>query len=203
SSRLGNFLRAVDVIEMVGAELGGEGRNGDEGYVRGGENDGNDGGEGSGAKMKLTMAALKYAFLRYKMGGDIEFDVKSSVAVTGNSGVYLEYATVRAKRILEKIETLEGGMINGGGRELVAEEKALMKKICEYRGVLFEAVEEMAPHKVCAYLYELAQVFSRFYENVQVVGSEYAMERGRLVGVYLKILEHGLGMLGIKTVEEM
>ena len=61
----------------------------------------------------------------------------------------------------------------------------------------------MAPHLVCNYLYELAQEFSRFYEKVKVVDSEYEAERGRIVAVYLAVLEHGLRLLGIEIVEEM
>ena len=173
SSRLGNFLRAVDVIKLVREELPQDER--------------------------LVMAALKYAFLKYKMGGDIEFDAKASVAVTGNSGIYLEYAVVRAKKILEKL----GDAKENESWQMNEAERRLVKKVSQYRGVLGAAVAEMAPYKICNYLYELAQEFSRFYENVPVAGSEYEAERGAMVRAYLAVLEHGLGLLGIKTVEEM
>ena len=82
-------------------------------------------------------------------------------------------------------------------------ERALAKKVLEYRGVLGEAVKEMAPHKVAGYLYELAQEFSRFYENCPVVGSENEAWRGQLVEIYLKTMTHGLRILGIEIPEEM
>ena len=66
-----------------------------------------------------------------------------------------------------------------------------------------EAVSELAPSKLCTYLYEVAQEFSRFYENVQVVGSEYEVERGAIVLAYLKVLKHGLNILGIEVPEKM
>ena len=144
SSRKGNFLRAVDVLEMVREELGGE-----------------------EADWKVVLAAIKYAFLKYKMGGDIVFDPKESVAMNGNSGVYLLYSAVRAKKILQKAG--KGGNEHG---EMGEYERGLSKKIVQYEEILRGAVEEKAPYKICNYLYELAQEFSRFYEHVKVAGSE-------------------------------
>ena len=61
----------------------------------------------------------------------------------------------------------------------------------------------MAPHKVANYLYELAQEFSRFYENCAVVGIDKEKERAKLVKVYLDTMTHCLGILGIEVPEEM
>ena len=76
-------------------------------------------------------------------------------------------------------------------------------KLLEYKDVLNEAVEEMAPHKVASYLYELSQEFSRFYENCPVVGAPEEAERVKLVKVYLETMTHGLGILNIEIPEEM
>ena len=73
----------------------------------------------------------------------------------------------------------------------------------EYKDVLDEAVAEMAPHKLANYLYEVAQDFSRFYENCPVVGSVEEAERIKLVKVFYNVLEHGLNILGIEIPEEM
>ena len=177
SSRKGNFLKAVDVIKMVADEL----KN---------EYDSED--------TKVVMAALKYAFLKYKMGGDIIFDPKESVKMTGNSGPYLLYSAVRAKKILAKssAESVENYTYN-------IYERDLAKKLLEYKDVLDEAVEEMAPHKLANYLYEISQDFSRFYENCPVVGAPEEGERIGLVQVYYDTMEHGLNVLGIKIPEEM
>lgn len=61
----------------------------------------------------------------------------------------------------------------------------------------------MAPHKVANYLYDLAQIFSRFYENCPVIGCDNEAERLKLVKVYLETMTHGLNILGIKIPEEM
>jgi len=178
SSRKGNFLRAVDVLDMVADELKSQYDSDD---------------------TKVSMAALKYAFLKYKMGGDIIFDPSESVKMTGNSGPYLLYSAVRAAKILaadSKNESIENYIYN-------IYEKNLIKKLLEYKSLLDEAVEEMAPHKLANYLYEVAQEFSRFYENCPVVGSAEESERIKLVKVYYNTLAHGLNILGISIPEEM
>ena len=178
SSRKGNFLKAVDVLEMVRQMLG-----------------------GNQADEKVLMAAIKYAFLKYKMGGDIVFDPQESVSTTGNSGVYLLYSAVRAKKILQKCGAV--GEKYAAGEHEAEYEKNLCKKIVQYMDVLREAVKEKAPYKVCTYLYELAQEFSRFYEHVKVAGSENEEELAMVVKAYSNVMENGLELLGIEVPEEM
>ena len=178
SSRKGNFLKAIDVLNMVREELQNEYNSTDN---------------------TVALAATKYAFLKYKMGGHIIFDPKESVKMTGNSGPYLLYSAVRAKRILANCKNnaeIKNGTYNNY-------EKNLAKKILEYKDTLKEAVAEMAPHKVASYLYELAQEFSRFYEHCPVAGSEREAERATLTKVYLNTMTHGLNILGINIPEEM
>ncbi len=212
SSRKGNFLKAVDVLNMIKDELKSAYDSSDE---------------------IVSLAATKYAFLKYKMGGNIIFDPKESVKMTGNSGPYLLYSAVRAKKILGKalapnaetvdsyrrVADLEGdpkmfakqnfgeGEDPAGPVERISvrprSERNLIKKLLEYTAVLDEAVTELAPHKVANFLYELAQCFSRFYENCPVNGSDQKQERLKLVKTYLDVMTHGLNILGINTPEEM
>ena len=178
SSRKGNFLKAVDVLEMVDSALAKEYNSTDK---------------------IVSLAATKYAFLKYKMGGNIIFDPEESVKMTGNSGPYLLYSAVRAKKIL--LNCKNNTKINNYIYNIY--EKNLIKKILEYKPTLGEAVAELAPHKLANYLYDLAQEFSRFYENCPVVGSEEEPERAQLVQVYLDVMTHGLNILGINIPEEM
>ena len=177
SSRKGNFLKAVDVLDMVKDELNTEYHSTDE---------------------TVSLAATKYAFLKYKMGGHIVFDPKESVKMTGNSGPYLLYSAVRAKKILQK-----SGSQTAKAASYDEYEKNLAKKILEYRDILKTAVTEMAPHKVASYLYELAQEFSRFYEHCPVAGSDREAERAQIVSAYLSTITHGLNILGINVPDEM
>ena len=178
SSRKGNFLKAVDVLDMVKNALASAYDSSDN---------------------TVALAATKYAFLRYKMGGNIIFDPQESVKMTGNSGPYLLYSAVRAKKILANCKNEQSGEAG----KYDEYEKRLAKKILEYRETLGEAVREMAPHKIAGYLYEAAQEFSRFYEHCPVAGSDKEMERARLVRVYLAVMTHGLNILGINIPEEM
>ena len=145
--------------------------------------------------------------MKYKVGGDIIFDVKESVSMTGNSGPYLQYSAVRAQKVLGKILESQVEKVNKKVEQkdwiLEGLERNLIKKIMQYKKVLDEVVDELSSSKLCTYLYEIAQDFSRFYENVQVVGSEFEVERGAIVLAYLKILTHGLSILGIEIPEKM
>ena len=179
SSRKGNFLKAVDVLDMVRDALKSEYQNEDE---------------------VVALAATKYAFLKYKMGGQIIFDPQESVKMTGNSGTYLLYSAVRAKKILEKTKSQSQ---HQNQHSLTTPERNLIKKILAYKNVLSEALSEMAPHKVATYLYGLSQDFSRFYENCPVAGSPEESSRKQLVKLYLDIMTHGLNLLGIVIPEEM
>jgi len=173
SSRKGNFIKAVDVLDTVNDLVNDE---------------------------KIAMGAIKYAFLKYKIGGNIEFDAKESVSTTGNSGVYLQYSAVRAKKILAGVKTTEADY---SAWDLNENEKKLIAKLTQYGQVLKDALADFAPHKVANYLYETSQEFSRFYENVKVAGSEREAERAEIVDAYLKTMTHGLNILGIEVPEEM
>lgn len=198
SSRKGNFLKAVDVIELIREEL-----------IKVQEELSQNKGEPNPEEvdLRILLGAIRYAFLKYKVGGDIIFDVKESVSMTGNSGPYLQYSAVRAQKVLGKILESQVEKTNKKVEQkewtLVVVEKNLIKKIMQYKNVLGEVVGELSPSKLCTYLYEIAQDFSRFYENVQVVGSEYEVERGAIVLAYLKVLTHGLSILGIEIPEKM
>ena len=199
SSRKGNFLKAQEVIEEVLRVLREE--NGSE-DIRVSERGGASRDFERGSEdLRVALGAIKYAFLKGKIQGNTNFSIAESVKMAGNSGPYLQYATVRAKRIVVSVSDFDGGSFND--YEMNEFEKKLVKKLCVYRGVLCEATRELAPHKIATYLYELAQEFSRFYENCKVVGAEEEAVRGAMVEVYAKVMEHGLGLLGIEVPEEM
>ncbi|MBP5675070.1 arginine--tRNA ligase [Candidatus Saccharibacteria bacterium] len=181
SSRKGNFLKAVDVLEAVNEALEKEHGSLDE---------------------KVSLGATKYAFLKYKVGGNIIFEPEESVKMTGNSGPYLQYSAVRASKIIGNL-LKDGVSSKKESWELTERERELIKKIIAYPDELSDVIRELAPNKLCNYLYELAQEFSRFYETTKVAGSEYEFERGQIVLAYLKVLTHGLELLGIEVPERM
>jgi arginyl-tRNA synthetase len=178
SSRLGNVTSATEVIKTVGAAVEAETEE---------------------LRSQVTLGAIKYSFLKHRLGGDIAFDVNESVSLEGNSGPYLQYAHARARSILAKAPNFEAG----GLHDMTAPERSLARKLTEYSEVVEQAVTEFMPHHICTYLYELAQVFNRFYEQSRVIGDEREAMRLTLVRTYALTLEQGLGLLGIAAPEKI
>ncbi len=141
----------------------------------------------------VKLGALKYAFLKQRVGGDIVFDVHESVSLDGNSGPYLQYAHARGQSILAKL----GGEELGQVKDLTDDERTLAVKLASYPLVTAKAIAELAPHHICGYLYELTQVFNRFYERNRVIGDERQAVRVQLVRSYVQILKNGLELLNI------
>ncbi len=178
SSRVGNIIKANDILDAA-AEASKA--------VSGKEDE------------RVVLAAVKYSFLKQRIGGDIIFDPEESVSILGNSGVYLQYAHARARSILEKA----GNSPSDGPVELTADERPLVLKLSRYSRVVAQAAAELSPHQVCTYLYDLAQEFNRFYEHNRVVGDEREAVRLRLVESYAKKLKDGLALLGIEAPEHL
>lgn len=178
SSRKGNILRAGDVLDAA-AEANKQATGRDD--------------------EQATLGAVKYAFLKQRIGPDIIYDPEESVSMEGNSGPYLQYAHARARSILGKSSSKPADQIT----DLEVGERSLARKISEYPEVVQKAVDELMPHHVCTYLYELAQTFNRFYEHNRVIGDDRETIRIKLVGLYADVLKDGLTMLGIAAPERM
>jgi len=182
SSRKGNFLRAVDVLEMTADENENNQGNRDEAPVLG---------------------AVKYAFLKNRIGADIIFEPKESVSLYGNSGPYLQYALTRAISILQKVVIDNTIELTTDSDKYSLFERNLLIKISEYPEIIERATIELMPHNLCTYLFELAQEFNKFYENSQVEGDEREQIRLHIVKAYVTVLKKGLKILGIPTPERM
>lgn len=149
---------------------------------------------------EVYVAAVKYAFLKHRTGTDIIFDVEESISLEGNSGPYIQYAHARASSILAKAlhqTKPEPDVV------LDASERGLARKIGEYPEVVQKAVEELMPHHVCTYLYELAQAFNRFYEVSRIIGDDREAPRLALTKAYQQVLKHGLGILNISAPDHL
>ena len=140
----------------------------------------------------VIAGALRYQFLKVKIGGDVIFDINDAVSLTGNTGSYLQYAHARARGILDKSDKEIAFPT-----ELFDEDKMLVRKLSEYVDVVDRAKESLEPHHICTYLFELAQEFNRYYEKNQVIGSDKEAHRVGIVAIYADILKAGLAILGI------
>jgi arginyl-tRNA synthetase len=147
---------------------------------------------------EIIAGALRYQFLKVKIGGDVVFDVSEAVSLTGNTGSYLQYAHARARSILAK-----AGSAYVAPQDVHDEDRLLVRKLGEYHEVVDAATRDLAPHGICTYLFELAQEFNRYYEQNQVIGSDKETHRVALVAIYADILKAGLAVLGIVAPEKM
>jgi arginyl-tRNA synthetase len=155
---------------------------------------------GDDVQTATYLAAIKYAFLKNRIGGDIIYDPAESVSLEGNSGPYLQYAHARARSILAKAEKT-GELPTDTNLE--ADERSLARKISEYTEVVDKAVGELMPHHICTYLYELAQTFNRFYEHNRVIDDARQQLRLALVKQYVETLKTGLDLLDIAAPDKM
>lgn len=191
SSRKGNVVTALEILEAARAAGQASGTNPSE---------------------ETILAAVKYAFAKNRIGGDIIYDPQESIALEGNSGPYIQYAHARAKSILSRHSELDSES-RGSTKEILnrvqddtilqQDERSLVRKLGEYSEVIDKATAELMPHHICTYLYELAQEFNRFYEKNRVIGDEREAIRLGLVGAYADTLKRGLELLGIHAPERM
>ncbi len=179
SSRTGNVYAAANLIENVGDEVKRQ-------YPD------------AKPENKTYLAAVKYTLLKNRIGSDIVFDVQESVSLEGNSGPYLQYAHARARSILAKASGQPAAMT-----DLEKDERSLARAIARYPQVVQKAVEDLMPHHICTYLYELAQTFNRFYEHNRVIDDPREAQRLQLVTLYADVLRDGLGLLGISAPNKM
>ena len=150
--------------------------------------------------IRVELGAVKYSMLKQRIGGDIVYDPQESVSLEGNSGPYLQYAHARARSIVGKAGNAKQETQNW---KLDSEERKLVLKLSEWSEVLALATNELMPHHICTYLYELSQVFNRFYEHSRVIGDEREAVRLQLVLRYADTLREGLGLLGIPAPEKL
>lgn len=177
SSRKGNVVTALEIIESARQAAKETGRDTTESTV---------------------LAAIKYAFSKTRIGGDIVYDPKESVALEGSSGPYLQYAHARARSVIAKSQQdpVQPASLQSG-------ERRLLRKLTEYKDVVERATAELMPHHIATYLYELAQEFNSFYEHNRVIGDEREPERLWLVERYADRLKSGLELLGIAAPDKM
>ncbi len=149
------------------------------------------------------VGAVKYADLSTSRLKDYVFDPDRMVALTGNTGVYLQYAHARIRSILRKAGDPEASVDSGVALEPA--ERALALELDGYGATLTEVGTTLEPHRLAGYLYELARDFTAFYESCRVLDAEEPVRSNRLALCQLtaRTLGHGLSLLGITAPERM
>lgn len=155
----------------------------------------------------VALSAVKYGDLSNQASKDYIFDIDRFISFEGDTGPYILYTIVRIKSILNKYIEQNGALEGLKLQDAVSEsEKALTLEIAKFNAMVEAAVEETAPHKVCAYIYDLANAFNRFYHETKILVEEDKQKQEgwiALLTLTRDILETCIDMLGFSAPERM
>lgn len=173
----------------------------------------------------VALSAVKYGDLSNQASKDYIFDIDRFTSFEGDTGPYILYTIVRIKSILKKYKEQTDNPSDSGQTEKVLElkndsmindlmireatsesEKALMLEIAKFNAMLEAAYEEVAPHKVCAYIYDLANAFNRFYHETKILTEEDAEKQSGWIALLIltrDVLEVCIDLLGFSAPERM
>ena len=156
---------------------------------------------------QVALAALKYGDLSNQASKDYIFDIDKFISFEGDTGPYILYTIVRIKSILNKYRE-QGGEISKAALSAPHNdsEKALMMQLTQFISMMEAACEELAPHKVCAYIYDLANAFNRFYHETRILTEEDAAKQAgwiALLDLTREVLECCIDVLGFDAPERM
>ena len=149
--------------------------------------------------------ALKYADLSVDRIKDYVFDWDRMLAFEGNTGPYLQYAHARIRSILRRAGESDATGNLTAPPALVAEERDLIIRLLQFDAAIHDTLDKYSPHRLCTYLFELAQTFTAFYEACPVLKADAATRPFRigLCEQTARVLAKGLGVLGIEAPERM
>ena len=155
----------------------------------------------------VGMAAIKYGDLSNQASKDYVFDVDRFTSFEGNTGPYILYTIVRIKSILNKYQE-EGKAVTGlkVNQQSGESEKPLMLALVKYNEMMENAYEELAPHKICAYIYDLANAFNHFYHETKILAEENEAKKQGYIALLIltkKVLESCIDVLGFEAPERM
>lgn len=155
----------------------------------------------------VALAAIKYGDLSNQASKDYIFDIDRFTSFEGNTGPYILYTIVRIKSILHKYHDLgksaEGAVITSVHSE---SEKNLMLEISKFNAVIDGAFADTAPHKICSYIYDLANAFNSFYHETKIMSEEdETVQKSyiRLLELTKSVLETSIDLLGFSAPERM
>lgn len=155
----------------------------------------------------VGLSAIKYGDLSNQASKDYIFDIDRFTSFEGNTGPYILYTIVRIKSILsrytEEGKNPEEGMIQCA---VNASEKNLMLELSRFNSIIEPAFEEKAPHRICSYIYDLANAFNSFYHETRILGEEDEEKKRswiRLLTLTKEVLETCIDLLGFAAPERM
>ena len=155
----------------------------------------------------VGLAAIKYGDLSNQASKDYIFDLDRFTSFEGDTGPYILYTIVRIKSILNKYVEQGGSLEHAAIEEAVNEsEKSLMLELAKFNAVMETAYEEIAPHRICAYIYDMANAFNRFYHETKILTEEDAGKKAGWIALLMltrDVLETCIDLLGFSAPERM
>ncbi len=153
----------------------------------------------------VALAALKYGDLQNQASKDYVFDVEKFTSFEGNTGPYILYTIVRIRSILERAgeEGFASGKISGPQSDA---EKALMLDLAGFGACVADAADELAPHRICSYVYHLSNDFNHFYHETRIIQEEDETRRSSylaLLELTGRVLDKAIDILGFEAPEHM
>ena len=196
-TRDGGVMRLENLIKEINEEM----------YRKIMENHETDPEEARKTAQIVGLSAIKYGDLSNQASKDYVFDVDRFTSFEGNTGPYILYTIVRIKSILTRCQA-EGGSLQDVSIQVPngESEKALMLALSRFNAVMENAFEELAPHKICAYIYELANDFNHFYHEVKILSEENEEKKKGYLALLLltrDVLESCIHVLGFTSPERM
>lgn len=156
----------------------------------------------------VGLAALKYGDLSNQASKDYIFDIDRFASFEGNTGPYILYTIVRIKSILEKYKAESGNadvnlpvISTDNGSQM-----QLMLEVAKFNEIIENAAEELAPHKICSYVYDLSNAFNRFYHETKILAEEDQTKKAgyiALINLTINVLEQCIDVLGFSAPDRM
>lgn len=163
--------------------------------------------EAASISKMVALAAIKYGDLSNQASKDYVFDIDKFTSFEGNTGPYILYTIVRIKSILKKYQENGGSMDDLMiGAPFNAQERELDLILTRFNAMIANAFEEIAPHKICAYIYELANSFNRFYHETKIIAEKDNEKQRSWIALLLLtkgILEDSIDILGFSAPDKM
>ena len=155
----------------------------------------------------VGLSAIKYGDLSNQASKDYIFDTERFTSFEGNTGPYILYTLVRIKSILKKYAE-NGGKVGEIklNKKLSSTEKTLMMELSKYNSVIDSAYEELAPHKICSYIYDLSNTFNGFYHENKILAEQDANRQYGFISLLIatkKVLETCIDILGFEAPDRM
>ena len=159
-----------------------------------------------GTAKTVGLAAIKYGDLSNQAAKDYIFDMERFTSFEGNTGPYVLYTIVRIKSILSKYAAEKKAVNTVILPAFNDSEKALMLEVVKFNSVIESAFEEKAPHKICAYVYDLSNAFNHFYHETKILSEEDEQRKAswiKLLELVKQVLETSIDLLGFTAPERM